>query len=282
MAGRWRGALAGALGMVLCGGIARAQTPQYRSPAGVQYVSLADTGDVPRALRAWAADSGNVERIVQLGLAYAAVRQYREAIRTFTKGLALAPDNALLYRWRGHRYISVREIDSALADLTRGNRLDPTMYGIWYQLGVARFVHGDFAAAADAFTHALNSPPPDDNERAGSYDWLWMSLSRAGRPAEAQAVLARLQADDSLRVTSGAAYVRRLRLYRGMITPDQVVTPADTGDVAIATLSYGLGNWYLLRGDTAKARECFERAIRSGGWPAFGFIAAEAELRRLR
>ena len=77
------------------------------------------------------------------------------------------------------------------------------------------------------------------------------------------------------------AYRQRLRLYRGEIGPDAVLTPADTSDVAVATLSYGLGNWYLVRGDTAAARGWFDRAVRSGGWPAFGFMAAEAELRRL-
>jgi hypothetical protein len=77
------------------------------------------------------------------------------------------------------------------------------------------------------------------------------------------------------------AYAQRLRLYRGLIPPDSVFTPADTADVQVATLSYGLGNWYLVRGDTTRARAWFERAIRSGGWPAFGFIVAELELRRM-
>ena len=85
---------------------------------------------------------------------------------------------------------------------------------------------------------------------------------------------------DSLATTN--AYRQRLRLYRGEIGPDSVLTAADTGDVAVATLSYGVGNWYLVRGDTVQARRWFERAIASGGWPAFGFMAAEAELRRLR
>jgi hypothetical protein len=78
------------------------------------------------------------------------------------------------------------------------------------------------------------------------------------------------------------AYRQRLRLYRGEIAPDSVLTPADTSDVAIATLSYGVGNWHLVRGDTARARRWFERAVASGGWPAFGFMAAEADLQRLR
>jgi hypothetical protein len=61
-----------------------------------------------------------------------------------------------------------------------------------------------------------------------------------------------------------------------------VFTPADTADVQVATLSYGLGNWYLVRGDTARALRNFDRSIKSGGWPGFGFIISEIELRRVR
>ena len=255
------------------------QTPQYLSPGGVPYVSLPDTGGVARAESALAAAPRDIERIIQLGLAHAAIRQYREAIRVFTRGLALAPNDPLLYRWRGHRYLSVRELDSAVADLTRGNRLDTASYDIWYHLGVARFIRAEFPAAAAAFARAQRAAP-NDNEVAGATDWLWMSLSRAGRGAEAQAALER--AHDSLRITSATAYAQRLRLYKGTVGPDQVLTPADTSDIAVATLSYGVGNWFLVKGDRAAARTWFERAVRSGGWPAFGFIAAEAELRRLR
>ena len=60
-----------------------------------------------------------------------------------------------------------------------------------------------------------------------------------------------------------------------------MLTPADTGDVDVATLSFGLGNWYLVKGDSARAREQFRRSVASGGWPAFGFIASEAELARM-
>jgi hypothetical protein len=105
-----------------------------------------------------------------------------------------------------------------------------------------------------------------------------MSLMRAGGAEEARAMLARRP--DSLPVAN--AYARRLKLYRGEIGPDSVYTAADTADVQAATLAYGLGNWYLVRGDTARAREWFERSIASGGWPAFGFIMSEVELRRLR
>jgi Flp pilus assembly protein TadD len=276
--GRWRWVTVAASALMVADTRSAAgQSVQYRSPAGVEYRAQADTGPIARAEAALAADPRNVERFIQLGVAQSGARQFREAIQTFTRGLAIAPNDPMLYRWRGHRYLSVRELDRAMADLTRGFQLDSTNYGVLYHLGIVRFVRGDFAAAADAFRRA-QPRAPDAGELAGSTDWLWMSLMRAGRKADAEAMLARRP--DSLPVDN--AYARRLKLYRGEIEPDDVFTPADTADVQVATLSYGLGNWYLVRGDSARARQYFERAIRSGGWPGFGFIVSEAELRRLR
>lgn len=267
------------IAMAAASATADAQTVQYTSPAGVEYRSLADTGAVARAKAALDADPRNVDRVIALGVAQSGVRQFREAIETFTRGLAIAPDNAQLYRWRGHRYLSVREFDRALADLTRGFALDSLNYGILYHLGIVRFARGEFAAAADMFRRAQRIAP-EAGELAGSTDWLWMSLSRAGRHADAKAMLDRRP--DSLKVAN--AYARRLRLYRGEITadPDEVLTPADTADVQVATLAFGVGNYLLVRGDSARARIWFERSIRSGGWPGFGFILSEVELRGRR
>ncbi|MGH8623007.1 MAG: hypothetical protein ACRET3_12785, partial [Burkholderiales bacterium] len=128
---------------------------------------------------------------------------------------------------------------------------------------------------ADALRRALPIAP-DSGERAGSTDWLWMSLSRAGRRAEAQQLLDRHPDTPP----AGNAYTQRLRLYRGEGNPDSVFTPADTSDIQDATLSYGIGNWYLVRSDSANARRWFERSVASGGWPAFGFIVSEIELRK--
>jgi tetratricopeptide (TPR) repeat protein len=253
------------------------QSTQYRSPAGVEYRSQADTGAIERAERSLAADPRNVDLIIQLGIAQSGARKFREAIATFSRGLELAPANPVLYRWRGHRYLSVREFERAGDDLTRGLALDSANYGILYHLGIVRFARGDFAGAAAAFQRA-QPLAPEAGELAGSTDWLWMSLSRAGKRTEAQAMLDRRP--DSLPIAN--AYAQRLRLYRGQVGPDQVMTAADTSDVAVATLSYGIGNWHLVRGDTTRARSWFERAVGSGGWPAFGFILAEVELRRLR
>jgi len=268
---------------------------QYRSPEGETYRAQPENAAVVAARAALGGDYRDVAKVIALGVAQSGVLQYREAIATFTRGLAALPgtaasrpvtarqDDAMLLRWRGHRYISVREFARADADLTRGLALDGTNYGVLFHLGVLRFSQGRFADAAALFARA-QPLAPDGGERAGSTDWLWMSLARAGRRPEADAMLAQRidTLPDPKPAPPGYAYVTRLTLYRGEITPEQVVPPGETDATTLATLNYGLGNWYVVRGDTAKARDAWERAVQSGGWPGFGFNVAEAELRRLR
>ena len=272
-------AVALALAAVTAAPIAHAQTVQYRSRGGVEFRAQADTGGVARAEAALKADPDNVQLILALGLAQAAIRQYREAIETFSRGIKIDPTNAMLYRWRGHRYISTGQFDKALADLERGIKIDSTNYGIYYHLGVVHFIRGEFEAAAAAFSQCQRRAP-EPNEFAGASDWLWMSLSRAGRKADAQRALAPIT--DTLKITTATAYWQRLLLYRGLSKPDEVVTAKDTADVQRATLSFGVGNWYLTRGEPAKAREWFEKSVASGGWPGFGFFASEVELGRMK
>ena len=276
---RLRGPVLGVVLACVATTLVDAQSVQYRSPAGIEYRSLVDTGPVARAEHALAADPRNIARFIALGTAQAGARQMREAIASFTRALAIEPNNALLYRWRGHRHLSVRQLDQAEADFTRGLALDSTIYGIWYHLGIVRFVQGDFNGAATAFTRA-QPRAPDAGELAGSTDWLWMSLARAGKHDEARAMLARRP--DSLLTAPDYAYTKRLRMYRQEIGPDFLITASDTADVQRATLSLGRGNWHLAMGDTATAKKWFRQAVASGGWPGFGFIVAEAELRRLR
>lgn len=262
---------------LLCAASASAQSVQYKSPAGVEYRSRPDTGPVARAYAALDADPRNVEKFIALGVAQSGAQQMQEAVATFTRALAVAPNDPMLYRWRGHRYISTVQLDRALADLTRGYALDSTNYGILYHLGIVRFSRGEFDQAADMFKRAIVRPP-NLGELGGSIDWLWMSLMRGGKTAEARAHLAKHKGDS----IADNAYKARLKLYRGEITPAQLFTPADTGTTQISTLAYGLGNWYLVRGDTANARAAFERSVNARGWPGFGYILAEIELRRLR
>ena len=105
-----------------------AQSVQYRSPAGVEYRSQPDTGAIARAESALVADPRNIDRIIKLGIAQSGARQFRETIATFNRGLAIEPNNALLLRWRGHRYLSVR---NDRPDVLTRAAVHSTIYGIW-------------------------------------------------------------------------------------------------------------------------------------------------------
>ena len=71
-------------------------------------------------------------------------------------------------------------------------------------------------------------------------------------------------------------------MYKGLRSPESVLNLNTADDVQIATQGYGVGNWYLVNGDKERALAVFRQVVAGTQWPAFGFIAAEADLARMR
>src|SRR5215213_5684617 len=65
----------------------------------------------------------DVDALIWLGRRIAYLGRYREAIDVYTRGLEKHPDEPRLLRHRGHRYISIRRFDLAIADLEKAARL---------------------------------------------------------------------------------------------------------------------------------------------------------------
>jgi len=234
---------------------------------------------------------------IWLGRRTAYLGRYQEAISIFTKAIRLHPDDVRLYRHRGHRYITVRELDNAIADLETAARLTagqpdevepdgmpnakniPTstlQTNIWYHLGLARYLKGEFEEARRAFA-ACHTLSTNDDMRVAAANWLYLALRRAGGEAEAAALLETIGSEMDL--IENFEYHSLLLLHKGEKTPEMVL--ADAGEaLSQATLGYGVGAWYLLNGQPEKAREVFLRATQGPQWAAFGFLAAEAELAR--
>src|SRR5688500_2769313 len=57
----------------------------------------------------------SAEQILWLGRRTAYLGRYKEAIRFYTKGIAQFPSDAGFYRHRGHRFITLRCFDAAVA-----------------------------------------------------------------------------------------------------------------------------------------------------------------------
>jgi hypothetical protein len=71
-------------------------------------------------------------------------------------------------------------------------------------------------------------------------------------------------------------------MYQGVEKPEALLDTASPDPTQIATQGYGVANYYLVMGDQARARRVFETIVSGAGWNAFGFIAAEADLHRMR
>ena len=252
--------------------------------------------DLAEARAAWEPDRTDADRIIWLGRRTAYLGRYREAIAIYTTGIEQHPDDARLYRHRGHRYITVRELDRAIADLERAAALvagqpdqvepdgQPNARGIptstlhsniWYHLALARYLSRNFAGAAGAWSAARAAVDnPDNLVAAGS--WLYLSLRRSGRDADATAVLDAIPAD--LDVIENTSYHSLLLLYKGEREADELVRSAAEGASGSA-VRYGVGAWLLLEGRDEEARRIWQDMIEQPDWASFGHIAAEAELK---
>lgn len=242
------------------------------------------------------------ENFIWLGRREAYLYNYNNAIDIFSDGIEEYPDSYKLYRHRGHRYISVRDFSKAVADLQQAASLAPenpleiepdgqpnklniplssTQFNIWYHLGLAHYLRGDFESAAMAYIKCMGVSNNDDLMCA-TVDWMYMTYRRMKRDEEAAALLTLIR--DDMKIIENDSYYLRLKMYKGLIQPDSLLkVGANTEDVdlALATQGYGVGNWYLCEGDTTKALEIFSKVVSGKHFSAFGFIAAEVELQRL-
>jgi tetratricopeptide (TPR) repeat protein len=293
---------------------AAASLSEASLPAGAQAVSLlGDTLFAPElapdvredrerrlaeARAAYEADPSNADAVIWLGRRTAYTGDYRAAIRIFGDGIAQHPDDPRFYRHRGHRFISTRQLDRAIADLEQAasmiegapDEVEPDglpnarniptstlQSNIWYHLGLAHYLRGDFEHALAAYRACLEvSGNPD--MLVATVHWLYMTLRRLGRDEEAAEVLDPIQAD--LDVIENDAYHRLLLMYRGELAPEDLWDEAADA-LGSATIGYGIANWYLYNGRMSEARRALGRVLETGEWAAFGYIAAEAETARL-
>jgi tetratricopeptide (TPR) repeat protein len=289
-----------------------------RLPPGVQALSL--LGDTLRtvplsietrrryeqqlaeARAAYERTPTDADSIIWLGRREGYLGHFREAIEIYTRGISLHPYDARLYRHRGHRYISVREFNNAIVDFERAARLtegrpdqvepdgQPNAQNrpigtlrsnVYYHLGLAHYLKGDFARALPIYRRELQLANNDDR-RVSVAHWYYMSLRRLGRAIEATQFLRPFRRD--MDVIENQAYHRLLLMYKGELPVDSVLS-LDVGgrpSVQDVTTAYGVANWHLYNGRRAEAERLLRQIVASRQWGAFGYIAAEAELARMR
>lgn len=251
------------------------------------------------AREAYESDPENVDNVIWLGRRTAYTGDYRGAIKIFSDGIEKFPTDARLYRHRGHRYITIREFDRAIADLERAaeliegteNEVEPdglpnalnipvsTLHGnIWYHLGLAYYLRQDWADAARAFRRGFDTSTNDDN-RVSTAHWLYMIERRRGDSLAAAQIVDAISAD--LSIIENMSYHRLCLFYKGELTAAELVGD-NGGTPAGAAVDYGLANWHFYNGHVEEATSMLVALSQSAGWSAFGVIAAEADLAAVR
>lgn len=299
------------LSVVSCRGFEDQVLPSL--PADVEAISLlGDTLRIPDlpddihreysenlelALRDYRLDPEDAEAIIRVGRRLAYLGNYRDAVRTYSEGIYKHPDDARFYRHRGHRYITLRLFDKAIEDLETAvslmrnqpdvvepdglpnerNETRSTLHtNVWYHLGLARYLKGDFEAAIVAFSECLNVSANDDMRVAALY-WYYMAERRNGNDEIAGTLLESIHT--AMDIIENEAYHQLLLVFKGLFDANRLME-ATQDALQNATVGYGIGNWHYINGRTGRAIRIWEDILETGNWPAFGFIAAEAELVR--
>lgn len=250
------------------------------------------------ALRsAYALDPDDRDLAVWIGRRLGYLGRYREAIEHYGEALAKWPDDPELLRHRGHRWITLRQFDCAIADLGRAkqrmaNRPDaiepdglPNAVGvprsslqtnISYHLALAHYLRGDWPEAADEFARCHLLSGNDDMRVAAAYWWV-LSLWRAGRVQAVGEVLAEIRPE--MAVLENHDYHRLLLRFTGRNVAE-LPDPDAADSVASVTVLYGLSCLSEQVGDFARAKALRDRIVEGSSWAAFGSIAAEADVER--
>jgi len=243
------------------------------------------------------------DSIIWLGRRMAYLGRYKDAVRVFSSGLVLHKNDARLYRHRGHRYITLRCFDDAIRDFQKADQLTigkpdevepdglpnakniPTstlQTNIWYHLGLAQYLKGDFSRAAASFMGAFNRSTNPDMKVAAAY-WVYMSARRYGDGLRQDAdKLLKREIKDDLELIENHEYYKLIKLNKGSTKVEELLKEVggDANTLNSASLGYGIGNYFLYNGDKEKAMAIFRKIVAGNQWASFGYIAAEAELKK--
>ncbi len=247
-----------------------------------------------QAKKDYEAAPNDPDKLIWYGRRTGYLGRYRDAIAIITEGVKKHPQDARMLRHRGHRYISIREFDKAIADLERAtqliegteNEIEPdgipnarnmpisTLHGnIWYHLGLAYYLEHDWENALRAYRKCREVDTNNDN-LVSSGHWLYMILHRMGRGGEAAELLGPITAD--MDIVENDAYHQLCLFYKGEMKLQELQANGTAG--SSDAVSYGIANWLYYSGREETGLNMFKIIMEEGQWNAFGYIAAEVDL----
>lgn len=254
--------------------------------------------NIEKALKAYETFPDSIDLAIWYGRRVAYSGRYFEAIDVYSDAIEKFPDDHRLYRHRGHRYITTRQLDLALKDFTKATKLAETVpnaiepdglpnklniplgndrFNIYYHHGLTLYLQGRYKKAAKIYAKCMDVSDNNDLKVATTY-WLFMTLHRLDQRTEAHKLLQEISED--MEIIENDVYHRLLLLFKNdTVVPGSIHTAASEPTIN-PTMMYGFGNYIMQISSANAAEEFWKEALTSPSWDAFGYIAAEAEISR--
>jgi len=246
----------------------------------------------------------DVDAPIWVGRRLAYLGRYREAVDAYSAALKTWPESSRLLRHRGHRNITLRRLGAAVDDLTRAAaiaRAQPDFFeedglpnewdiprsthrfNVFYHLGLAHYLRGDFAKAMAAWEEGLDAAVATDDMLVANLYWMSNAAAKMGDADRAVELASR--AGPEMQILENHAY-HALLMARASGASEELLGEASrelpnsqtaTRPLDWITIAYGVSVAREMEGGESSARSLREVILESANWAAFGYIAAEAD-----
>lgn len=259
--------------------------------------------NLAKAITDYESDPKSVDKYVWVGRRIAYLGRFREAIKWFAagreKGLEGTNVQAKLLRHLGHRYISIRDFKAAERLLAEASRLagkekdevEPdgipnarntpigTVHSnIYYHLGLAQYLRSDFSGAAKTYAESQRLFSTNADRFVSTAYWQALTYAKLRDEQKLNDLLTSIKKD--LEVIENEAYHRLLLCFKGELGDKELLDVAKSGNDKV-TVGYGVAAWRLYKGRKEEAVAFLRDVLKTETVFAFGYIAAEAELKRM-
>ena len=242
----------------------------------------------------------NSDNLIWIGRRHAYLGNYESAIKYFSQGISTYPLDARFYRHRGHRLITNRCFERAINDLKKAaslsnnkpNEIEPdglpnalniptsTLKGnIYYHLGLAYYFESQLKEAMLAFEKCIELSKNNDSFVAAA-NWLYIIYYQLNMINKANKLLTKI--DNQMNLIENHSYLSILNFYKNSTSQFDIEKKIFKEEsLNNITVAFGLGNFYLLKGETEKAYKIYNLITNSNQWSSFAYIGAEVMLKKL-
>jgi tetratricopeptide (TPR) repeat protein len=186
--------------------------------------------------------------------------RYREAISVLQASSSFNIEQTIARNLRhiGHRYITLRAFDHAIGSFNHASDfmastpdrmeedglpnsknipLSSLHTNVWYHLGLAYFLKGNFEKASETYEKGLEAAQNEDMRIAMRY-WQYITLRKMGKDEQAAQVLSAVNPD--LEIIENQDYLKLLLVFKGVFDPELLLVEEEDA-LGSATIGYGLG-----------------------------------------